>query len=339
MVEHAWPPPEGLEDRHDILRRLFENLRRGKSDAALLGEVDKSPEKLREYLDAEQMNMSLGFLLQNYTMLALATEQADALEKGLRLLPSLPEDVQWVNFLRNVDECDLERLEPDELDAVFAAFAPAPEMRIYGRGIRRRLAPLMEGDERRLKLAFSLLFALPGAPLFVYGDEIGMGDDLSQQGRSAVRPPMQWSGAENAGFSDASPADLIQPVITTGNYSHRHWNVEEQRARPDSLFAFVKCLIDLRRNLGVFSGTAHEVLKTGTASVFAQRYGTSDDGLILLHNLGAGQAEVELPLDPAAAIEIEPILGEPPSKVETGLLRVMLEPYGLRWWRVGPPRP
>ena len=229
MVERSWPPPEGMEDRHDILRRLFRNVRESNPGAVLMGEVDEPPEKLGAYLDGDQMNMSLGFLLQNYVMLALATSRAEALEVGLRLLPSLPENFQWANFLRNLDECDLERLAQGEIDEVFAAFAPDEDMRIYGRGIRRRLAPMLGGDERRLKLAMSLLFALPGAPLLVYGEEIGMGDDLSQHGRGAVRAPMQWSDAPNAGFSEADPADLIQPVIAKGPFSFKRCNVEEQR--------------------------------------------------------------------------------------------------------------
>ena len=147
-------------------------------------------------------------------------------------------------------------------------------MRIYGRGIRRRLAPMLDGDERRLKLAMSLLFALPGAPLLVYGDEIGMGDDLSQHGRSAVRAPMQWSDAPNAGFSDADPADLMQPVIAKGPFSPKRCNVEAQRKRPDSLLGFVRQLVQLRRRYDALAGPT-EVLPTDAPSVFAQRYGTS----------------------------------------------------------------
>src|SRR5690606_8992788 len=127
-------------------------------------------------------NMMLNFFLDNYLFLALATERAEPVRDALAPLPAPPDDGPWANFLRNLDEADLERLAPEELQSVLRAFAPQKNMQIFGRGIRRRLAPMLGGDIQRLKLAYSLLFSLPGAPLICYGDEIGMGEDLTLEG-------------------------------------------------------------------------------------------------------------------------------------------------------------
>src|SRR5690606_5769367 len=138
-----------------------------------------------------------------YLILGLAQEKVEPIQRGLAMLPVPPENGQWANFLRNFDEADLERLTPEELESVLQIFAPKEEMRIYGRGLRRRLAPMLDGDVRRLKMAMSLLYSMPGVPVVVYGDEIGMGEDLSQEGRNSVRSPMQWDGGRNGGFSSA----------------------------------------------------------------------------------------------------------------------------------------
>ena len=156
------------------------------------------------------------FFLDNLLFLSLAIGRAEPIERARRLLPAIPEECQWVNFLRNLDELDLERLTDEEREQVYEAFAPQPDMRIFGRGIRRRLAPML-GDRRRISMALSLLFSLPGTPMLVYGDEIGMGKNLSLDGRKAVRTPMQWSSARHAGSSTAAQRALTMPIVTTGS--------------------------------------------------------------------------------------------------------------------------
>src|SRR5690606_38727927 len=183
----------------------------------------------------------------NHLFLALAREDAEPLATGLKILPSIPVQAQWANFLRNLDELDLERLSAAQRQEVYEAFAPAEEMRIYDRGIRRRLAPMLGGDRGRIELAYSLLLSLPGSAVLIYGDEIGMGDDLSLEGRDPVRTPMQWSGAPNGGFSNAAPEELVRPSIAEGEYGYPRVNVQDQERDPGSLLAWMERMVRVRR--------------------------------------------------------------------------------------------
>ena len=171
----------------------------------------------------------------------------------------LPEGGQWVSFLRNHDELDLSRLTDEQRGDVFRAFAPRPEMRLYGRGIRRRLAPMLHGDVRRIELAYALQFSMPGTPALRYGEEIGMGEDLSLDGREAVRTPMQWDDTANAGFSSAAPDALFRPVTMTGRFGAKKVNVRAQQRDPASLLRWFENLIHTLRS-------AREI-GTGTCSV------------------------------------------------------------------------
>jgi hypothetical protein len=190
---------------------------------------------------------------------------------------------------------------------VFEAFAPDEEMRIYGRGIRRRLASMLEGDRDRIELAYSLLFSLPGTPLLIYGDEIGMGDDLSLPGRNPVRTPMQWSDEPNAGFSDADPQSLVRPVISGGKFGYESVNVADQRGDPDSLLQWFSRLNRLRGECPEIGHGVCEILPTDDPAVFAHRM-TSDHGSVAaVHNLADEDAEatLELPTEPVALFDGE----------------------------------
>src|SRR5215213_9091726 len=186
-----------VHDPHRVLRELRAYTAGRRPDAVLLGEADVEPGQLKSFFgDGDQLHMLYNFLLNNYLFLALAQQRSAPIARALRLLPPVPPSGQWVNFLRNFDELDLERLTEEERQAVYHAFAPDPEMRIFGRGIRRRLAPMLN-DPRRVLMAYSLMMSLPGSPLLMYGDEIGIGEDLSLPGRDAVRTAMQWSKHAN----------------------------------------------------------------------------------------------------------------------------------------------
>ena len=177
--------------------------------------------------------MLFNFILNQRTFLALARGEVAPILQALAEMPALPASCQWATFLRNHDEVDLGRLVGHEHDEVFAAFGPEPEMQLYGRGIRRRLAPMLGNDRRRIEMAYALQFSLPGTPVIRYGDEIGMGEDLSLPERNAIRTPMQWSAARNGGFSTATrKQDLRRPVIDDGEYGYEHVNVDDQRSRP-----------------------------------------------------------------------------------------------------------
>src|SRR4051812_17847307 len=204
LLETAGLPEHVDKDEpQQWLRRLraFANRRRG--DALLLGEVNLGLNELAGYFGehGDELHMQLSFLINEHLWLALAREQAEPLETVIRELPAVPPDSGWAIFLRNHDELTLDKLTVPQRNDVFAAFGPDEGMQLYGHGLRRRAAPMLEGDGDRMRLAWSLVFTLPGSPVILYGDEIGMGEQLDLQDRQAVRVPMQWSPEPSAGFS------------------------------------------------------------------------------------------------------------------------------------------
>ncbi|MGH7257585.1 MAG: alpha-amylase family glycosyl hydrolase, partial [Nitrospiraceae bacterium] len=319
-------------DPHQILRdmRTFTSGRR--ADAALLGEADVVPDELKKYFgNGDEMHLLYNFLLDNYFFLGLATQQGEAIRRALRLLPSIPESGQWVNFLRNLDELDLERLSDEERALVFDAFAPDHEMRIFGRGIRRRLAPMFK-DRHRIKLAMSLLFSLPGAPLVMYGDEIGMGEDLSLEARNAVRTPMQWSPECNGGFSTAAPDALAAPVVSQGPFAYRHVNVQDQAKDPDSLLNWMKRLIVVRRQSPEWGWGAVRIIETEEPGLFAHECEWKGNRLIAFHNLAAKPCSIRLPRERDTTLL--PLLGtmQPDFSHPSSLLE--MDAYGFLWLRL-----
>ncbi|HEX2055727.1 MAG TPA: alpha-glucosidase C-terminal domain-containing protein, partial [Nitrospiraceae bacterium] len=309
--------------------RTFTSSRR--PDCALLGEADVEPQVLQRFFgDGDEMHLLYNFLLNNFLFLAFATGQAEPLHRCLRLLPPPPENAQWVNFLRNLDELDLERLTDQERDMVYRAFAPDPSMKIFGRGLRRRLAPMLN-DRRRIESAFSLLFSLPGAPLLIYGDELGMGEDLSLEGRNAVRTPMQWSREKQAGFSTAPRESLPAPVISTGRFSYKHVNVADAEADPESLLNWVKRLITLRRQCPEWGWGSCHVVQTGEPGIFAHYADWKGRRVLAVHNLSDKAAQVRLDREPDT--RLTPLLSNNPTAPSPDSAKIEVEPYGCRWYR------
>ena len=318
------------ENAPDMLREMFRRATGSKSDIVMLGEVDESADQLEKFFDGTRLNMMFNFLLNNYLILGLAQEKAEPIQRGLAMLPVPPENGQWANFLRNFDEADLERLTPEELESVLKIFAPKEEMRIYGRGLRRRLAPMLDGDVRRLKMAMSLLYSIPGVPVVVYGDEIGMGEDLAQDGRNAVRSPMQWNGGRNGGFSSARKEKLVQPVIDKGRFGFERINAEAQRSDPDSLLSFVKQLAILRRERTEIGGGFCAFLQSGSDHVLVHHYKSEAAPLVMVHNLRGEAVNIDVQL-PAGVTSLGALFGGKTPPIEDGRLRMALEPYGVRW--------
>ena len=338
MIAHDGVPGTDHPDRHDILRRLRTFVESRQEETVLLGESDVEPEQLAAYFgDGDELTMLFNFALNNYLWLAFARGEAEPIIRLLRQLPALPDSAQWANFLRNLDEVDLERLSDEERQEVFEAFAPDEGMRIFGRGIRRRLAPMLGGDQRRLELAYSLLFTLPGTPVLVYGDEIGMGEDLSRKGRFAVRVPMQWTAKRNAGFSSGKKADLVQPVVAEGPFGYKEVNVEAQQADPDSLWHRVRAMIYARRAAPELGHGSWHLFDTGTDKVLAHRSAWKDGVVVAVHNLSGEEQAVELELRGQRGRRLRALLG-PESGAEEEIrgetYPLTLEPYGYRWYRI-----
>jgi maltose alpha-D-glucosyltransferase / alpha-amylase len=280
------PPPE-FEWLHDF--RSYLSWRSG--DAVLLGEANVERDQITDYFGVGGMHMLFNFEANQQLWLALAREEAAPLADALRGTAGIPGADHWATFLRNNDELDLGRLSDEDRRFVFRRFAPSKRMQLYERGIRRRLAPMLDGDRRRIELAFALLFALPGTPVLFYGDEIGMGDDLSLKERDSVRTPMQWSSGPNAGFSRAPRRQCALPVISRGAYGYRQVNVADQYRDPSSLLHFVRRAVRARRELREL-GADWEHVRVKDPSVLALRYERDGSRLIAVHNLSAHATRV-----------------------------------------------
>ena len=337
MIEspHTIDDSSIAHDPHHILRELRDFTSSRQADAALLGEADVDPDQLRSFFgDGDEMHLLYNFFLNNFLFLAFALRKAEPLRRAFRLLPSIPESGQWVTFLRNLDELDLERLDENEREAVYHAFAPDPDMKIFGRGIRRRVAPMLN-DRRRLEVAFSLLFSLPGTPLIIYGDEIGMGEDLSLKGRNAVRTPMQWSREPQAGFSTAAPEALTAPVIAEGAFGYQQVNVEAQKADPESLLNWIKRVIRVRRQCPEWGSGIVQTFDTAEPSLLGHRGEWRGRRVLAIHNLADKTCSIRL--DRETDTSFMPLLSSRPhASEESPTLEV--EPYGYRWYRIVPRR-
>ncbi len=326
------------DDRDDgqwILREMRSFLELRHPYAVLLGEVDVPVEQYAEYFgDGHGLNMLLDFWLNNHLFLALARGDAEPLRRAIEEQPPPTANSQYANWLRNHDELDLERLTEDERNEVIDVFAPNESMRAYGRGIRRRLAPMLDGDERRLAMTHALLFSLPGTPVLLYGDEIGMGDNLEQAERLAVRAPMQWTDAPDAGFSTAPPNLLNAPLIDDGQYGYEQINVSEQTLRRDSLLAKVTNMVRTRlglREIGLGSTTVIK-LEGDAASVLALRHDLEDMTSVTFVNLGPDEVAFRIRDDDLDDL-VDLLADEQyPSNGEHGP-GLTLNGYGYRWMR------
>lgn len=320
-------------DPHEIFRRFRNFLEGQKQDAILLAEVDVEPERYTEFFGKQdQMHLLLNFYLNNYLFLALTREEAAPVADAMRTLPERSEKEQMANFVRNHDELDLERLSNEEREEVFKAFAPDEDMRVFKRGIRRRLAPMLKNDRRKIELAYSLLFTLPGSPVLRYGQEIGMGEDLSLKGRNSVRTTMQWSGEKNGGFSNAPEDKIVRACISEGPFSYKNINVTGQQRDPNSLLSWMARAINYRKETPEFGRGKMTILEAEHPGILAF-FRSSGSGLAMaVHNFSNEQVSFKPDIDFAG--EIIEIFGDKKYEefdAKTG--EMSLEPHGFRWFR------
>jgi trehalose synthase len=327
-----------LTDPHDYLRDLRAFLTRRNGQAVLLGEVNLSYQDTRTFFgdeDGDELTMVFDFIGMQKLYLSLARSEPAELVKALRERPAPPEEAQWGTFVRNHDELTLDKLSEDERQEVFDAFGPDQEMQLYGRGLRRRLPGMLDNDLDRIKMVYSLLFSLPGTPVLFYGEEIGMGENLAAEGRSAVRTPMQWTKDVNGGFSTADPDDLAGPVVE-GELSPEHVNVADQRRDPDSLLNWIKLLVRRYRDTPELSWGECTILDLDSASVFAHRSEYEDGVVIAVHNFAGTPADVVLPVAGAGVgLRVTDLLTGETTPVEAdGSLPHRIDGYGSCWLRV-----
>ena len=321
---------EPLDDPHGFLQEMHEFVSQRRSDAVLLAEADRPPAKLGEYFgDSDEMHLLLNFQLNAHLILALARGESAPLVSVLEKLPDPPENTGWANFVRNLDELNIGALTEAEQADVYEKFAPDERMRIYDRGIRRRLAPILDGDHDRIKLAYSLLFSLPGTPIIVYGDEIGMGEDLEQPGRFAVRTPMQWDDSLNADFSTIDPDDLIRPLVSDEPFAPNKVNVADQRADPDSLLNWFSHLVRTHNEFSELARGDGTVIDVDHPAMFAHASSLAGETIVTVHNLSGETVTTTLPLNANPT----PVLGDARFGPDGDSLHVSLSPYGFCWFQ------
>lgn len=325
-------------EQYDMLRTLREFLQWRLGDSIILGEANVLPKTDMQYFgdDGDRMHMMFNFQVNQHLFYALAAADCRPLVKALHATKPRPATAQWGLFLRNHDELDLGRLTERQRQTVFDAFGPEKNMQLYDRGIRRRLAPMLEGDRRRIELAYSLMFTLPGTPVIRYGDELAMGDDLRLPERNCARTPMQWSTEPNAGFTKSKKP--IVPVIDEGPYSYEHVNAAEQRRDAESMLNWTERIIRMRKEVPEIGWGDFTVIDTGSPAVLVMRYDWRNNSVLFVHNLDAAPREVafstKLPRETGGLLVN--LLTEDHSRAdEGGRHHLLLEGYAYRWYRVG----
>ncbi|HEY0353276.1 MAG TPA: alpha-amylase family glycosyl hydrolase, partial [Enterovirga sp.] len=325
-------------EQYDMLRTFREFLQWRKGDAIVLAEANVLPDTDLEYFgdDGDRMHMMFNFQVNQHLFYALAAADAGPLIKAMEATKPRPATAQWGLFLRNHDELDLGRLTDEQRQRVFQAFGPDKDMQLYDRGIRRRLAPMLDGDQRRLELAYSLMFTLPGTPVIRYGDELGMGDDLTLPERNCARTPMQWSTEPQGGFTKA--AEPILPVISGGPYGFEHLNAADQRRHDGSLLNWTERIIRMRKEVPEIGWGNFQVLDTQDPAVLAMRYDWRNNSVVVIHNLDPRAREVrfKVGLEGDGGKALSNLLGDEHSWAdEDGMHSLVLEGYGYRWFRAG----
>jgi maltose alpha-D-glucosyltransferase/alpha-amylase len=325
-------------EQFDMLRDLREFLQWRQGDSIILAEANVLPKTDLDYFgdEGERMQMMFNFQVNQHLFYALAAADCRPLVKAMKQTKPRPSTAQWGTFLRNHDELDLGRLTDEQRESVFKAFGPEKNMQLYDRGIRRRLAPMLEGDRRRIELAYSLMFTLPGTPVLRYGDELGMGDNLELPERNCARTPMQWSTEPHAGFTKSDKP--ILPVIDKGPYGYEHVNAAEQRRDANSMLNWTERIIRMRKEVPEVGWGDFEVLDTGTHSVLGMRYDWRNNSVLFLHNLDARPREISFSVglkDDQGKLLVNLLTEDHSRADERGRHDVLLEPYGYRWYRVG----
>ena len=324
--------------KFDILRSLRAFLQWRVGDSIILGEANVSAETGLDYFgkDGDRMHMMFNFHVNQNLFYALAASDCRPLVRALKATDYRPEVAQWGLFLRNHDELDLGRLTEEQRQQVFKCFGPEESMQLYGRGIRRRLAPMLNGDRRLIELAYSLLFTLPGTPVLRYGDEIGMGDDLKLPERNCARTPMQWSAERQGGFTTADKPTL--PVISEGAYSYQHVNTADQRRDPKSLLNWTERIVRMRKEIPEVGWGAFEVLPIRSPAVLAIRYDWRNNSVVFVHNVSDSPREVMFSTGVRGSegqVLVNLLSDSHSYAAEDGEHHVLLEAYAYRWYRVG----
>lgn len=335
LVEREGTSCENLPETHVIIKEVRKRLDQFYPGRMLLAEANQWPADVRAYFgDGDEFHTAFHFPLMPRMFMAVKLEDRKPIIEILDQTPPIPENCQWCIFLRNHDELTLEMVTDIERDYMYDEYATDKTMRI-NLGIRRRLAPMMENDRRRIELLNGLLMSMPGTPIVYYGDEIGMGDNIYLGDRNGVRTPMQWNGGINAGFSFADPERLYSPLISNSLYGYQVVNVDSQRRFSHSLLSWMKALIKTRNSYRVFSRGTMEFLRPSNHRVLAYIREFGNEKILVVNNLASSAQAVELDVQRYKGyIPIEmfgrnlfPRFGDLPYLLTLG-------PYQFYWFRL-----
>jgi len=334
---------ENLPETHAYLKRIRAMMDAEYPGAILLGEANQWPRDLRPYfggdpddptVPGDEFHMAFHFPVMPRIFKALKTARAADIIRIMQATPSIPHNCQWCVFLRNHDELTLEMVSEEDRQFMWESYAPHPRMRL-NLGIRRRLAPLLDNDRRKIELANAILFSLPGAPILYYGDEIGMGDNIWLPDRNGVRTPMQWTAEPGAGFSAAKPDAFYAPLIDDDTYGYRRINVAAQRTDPDSLFHFTRRLIATRKAHPVLGWGDCAFLPAANDAVLSYLRSGADETLLIVCNLSAQTQTARLALSGFAGARPTDILtGESLPPISDAGYTLSLPPYRYHWLRL-----
>jgi len=335
LIEREGTSCENLPETHEILKYLRRNVDQQFANRMLLAEANQWPSEVRHYFgEADECHMAFHFPLMPRMFMALQLEDRKPIVEIFQQTPNIPESCQWAIFLRNHDELTLEMVTDEERDYMYETYAKDATMRLNV-GIRRRLAPLLGNDRRKIELMNGLLMSLPGTPVIYYGDEIGMGDHIYLGDRNGVRTPMQWTGGWTGGFSRAEPERLYSPVVSNSAYCPQVINVETQERSPHSLLAWTRMMIKTRRSTKIFGRGSIEFLRPANHRVLAYVRQLGRETILVVNNLAGTAQAVELNLrDFRGSIPVEmsggsifPRIGELPYLMTLG-------PYQFFWFKL-----
>jgi len=298
VIEEVHPDSADRTMHYEWLNDLRDHIGWRRGDGVILAEANVPREQILEFFGprGDRLPMMFNFAENQRIFLALARRTAVPVQTAIEVSPALPPACSWATFLRNHDEIDLSGLRDSERADIFAQFGPEPDMQLYDRGIRRRLAPMLGRDERRIRLAYVLQFSLPGTPVIRYGEEIGMGDDLSLPQRDSIRTPMQWADAPQGGFTTADGA--VRPVIAKGDFGYPAVNVRDQERDPESLLSWFERVLRVLRECPEFGTGDYTVLDTRDERVLGLRYDAPSGSVLAVVNLSEEDCTVDLASQP-----------------------------------------
>jgi maltose alpha-D-glucosyltransferase/alpha-amylase len=335
LFEQEGASCENLPQTHAFLKKLRRLIDDSYPGRILLCEANQWPRDVSSYFgEGDEFHMGFNFPLMPRIFMALRKGDFSPLRWVLEQTPPIPESCQWCTFLRNHDELTLEMVSPEERQWMWTEYAPNSRMR-FNFGIRRRLAPLLDNDISQIKLAYSVLFSLPGSPILYYGDEIGMGDNIWLPDRNGVRTPMQWNPHPGAGFSEADPQRFYSPLIQEDRFSYRKVNVLSQKSDPDSLFNWIRNTLRLRKSHPAFGMGDIQILPSNNPEVLAHLRRRESESLLVLNNFSPHLQHIFLESIPTTGKTILDLFSQEelvfPGESNW---RFELPPYGFRWYQI-----